>query len=86
MAETLQSVKSRLSRQHLGRHGIHAIGVRESEGAVCLYVKSRARLEATGVLKEIEIEAAPFKILVTEEPQASLADEPRESGGRPGTG
>ena len=80
MKETLQLVKSRLSRQYLGQHGIHGVGVRGEEQAVCLYTTSRAELEASGVLAKIEGEAGPFKVLVIEQPKAFLAKEPGGGG------
>jgi DNA-binding NarL/FixJ family response regulator len=84
MPETLQAVKTRLSQRHLGRHGIHAIGMSEVEGAVCLYVTSMAGLEGTGTLSKIKEQAAPFKVVVIEERQALLGDEPRKSDEREG--
>ena len=78
MAEDLKSVKSRVAERHLGRHGIHGIGVRHSQSAISLYVRSKRELEASGALAEIEKDAAPFKVLVIEAEPASSEHPPSE--------
>jgi|WetSurSiteA1Bulk_404760.scaffolds.fasta_scaffold223933_1 hypothetical protein len=76
MSDNLNTVKTKLTQQHLGRHGIHGIGMSKSRGAICLYVRSKRQLEESGALEEIKIDSAPFKVLIIEEDSASFARDP----------
>lgn len=72
MANPLRELKQRISERHMGRGGIHAIGLRASENALCVYVDPGAHLEGTDILRQIEREAAPLKILLIEEERPSI--------------
>ena len=71
MADTLDDVKKRLKSRYVGKSGIHAIGVRRSQNALCVYVDPRAGPSQV-VLDEIERDAAPFKLLILLEEPPSL--------------
>ena len=73
MQQLLKETKRKISERHLGRHGIHGVGLRTSENAVCIYVDPGSRLEGTETLREIENEAAPFKIVLVEEERPAIA-------------
>jgi len=65
MPESLEDTKKRLRSQYLGKGGIHGMGLRKSQNAVCVYVE---RKPADGILaEEIEREAAPYKVIFVEE-------------------
>lgn len=80
MEESLKEVKRRISNRHLGHHGIHGVGVRTSENALCLYVDAGSHLDGTSILREIEKEAAPFKIVLIQEERPAI--QLPESNGR----
>lgn len=73
MARTLDSVKEKLSEAFLGRGGIHAVGIRRSQNAICLYVHSDPGEERDRVIEEARRAAAPFSVVIIEErPPAAL--------------
>ncbi len=67
MGEPIEKIKKRLKDRYLGKYGIHGIGIRESENAVCIYVSPGAKLDETDTLKEIKENALPFKVIVIQE-------------------
>jgi hypothetical protein len=66
MADALTEAKDRL-RRYLGRGPIHGLGIRRAEQALCVYVHPEADVAGDAVLKELEREAAPFKVIVVKE-------------------
>lgn len=56
-----------VSRKYLGKAGIHAIGCRSSLNALCVYLAPGSAHEHREILRALEEEAAPFKVLVVEE-------------------
>lgn len=72
MAETLEDVKAHLRNQYLGKSGIHGVGIRRSENAVCVYMNAHAGPDQETVLKDIEKQAAPFKVIVIREEPPSI--------------
>lgn len=68
----LEAAKSLVSEKYLGRAGIHGVGLRRSKSAVTLYVDPVEQAERQEVLRSIEEEIKPFKLLVVEEERASL--------------
>ena len=71
-APTLKDVKAKVRQTFLGKDGIHGVGIRESESALCLYVDSDAPVEGTETLKAIEAEALPFKVIVIKEGRPAI--------------
>lgn len=67
MSDPLLETKRRLSARYLGREGIHGFGVRRSEGAVCVYLEPRSGGEQEALLREIEREAAPVRLVAVRE-------------------
>lgn len=67
MSDPLLETKRRLSVRYLGREGIHGFGVRQSEGAVCVYLEPREGGEQEALLREIEREAAPVRLIAIRE-------------------
>ena len=68
MDDRLTETKRRLSARYLGREGIHAFGLRRSEGAVAVYVDLGSdSVEQERLLLEIEREAAPFPVRLLRE-------------------
>ncbi len=69
---SLETAKNKMRRKYLGEAGIHAIGVRRSEQALCLYVESEENAELQVLLKQIEVEVSPYHVLAIEEQRAKL--------------
>lgn len=67
MGDALEEAKRRLKHRLLGRCGIHAVGIRRAENAVCLYAAAVEDAELTALLPEIEKEVAPLRVLLIEE-------------------
>lgn len=73
MAETLEDLKRRLRHQYLGKHGIHGVGIRRSENAVCLYVSPDINPDQEPVFGEIERQAEPSNVIVILEEPPSIS-------------
>lgn len=71
MNGTLRELKRRISKEYLGKRGIHAVGIREGEGALYVYVSPDAP-DQEAILEEIERQAAPVKVVVVCEESASI--------------
>jgi hypothetical protein len=63
MGKSLDELKGRLSSKYLGKAGIHGIGISRTHNAIRVYLQSGEGDEQENILKEIEKEAAPFKVL-----------------------
>jgi hypothetical protein len=69
---TLETAKNKVRRKYLGEAGIHAIGVRRAEKALCLYVSSRDNPELSALVACIEKEISPYHVITVEEQQATI--------------
>jgi hypothetical protein len=72
VGRTLDEVKELLSTKYLGRAGIHSLGISRAQNAVHVYVQPEAEDELEDVLKEIEREAAPYKIVPVKSGRPSI--------------
>ncbi|MDX6444295.1 MAG: hypothetical protein QOH71_1369 [Blastocatellia bacterium] len=72
MGRTLDEVRELLSTKYLGKAGIHSVGISRAENAVRVYVQPEAEDELKGVLKEIEREAAPYKVVPVKSDRSSI--------------
>ena len=72
MTESLRQVKERLRRQFLGRAGLHGLGLRPAENAICVYADADETPDQQTLLAEIEQAAKPIRIIVIREPKPSL--------------
>jgi hypothetical protein len=72
MSESLDEVKRRIARKYLGKAGIHGVGIRRAQNALNVYAKADASPDQQQLLKEIEREAAPYKVIVTQEERPSI--------------
>ena len=72
MTESLRQAKDRLRRQFLGRAGLHGLGLRPAENAICVYADTDETPDQQALLAEIEQAAKPFGIIVIREPGPSL--------------
>jgi hypothetical protein len=69
---TLQDLKTRqraLTREYMGRFGIHGIGLRRKKD--CIYVLSSQGLNKD-VVQRMEVLIKPHRLLVLDAPQAQL--------------
>lgn len=74
MAESLRDVKTRLGHLYLGKLGIHGLGMRRSENAICIYITPQADTAAQeSALREIEMAAAPYKVVTIRSEPPALA-------------
>ena len=64
MTEALRKLKDELRKRYLGKHGIHAVGVRESENVICVYLDSDADVEGSGALAAIKKAASPYPVVL----------------------
>lgn len=64
--ESLEEAKQRLSR-YLGRAGIHGVGLRRSENAVMVYLDPAGGEDCQALLREMEREVAPFRLMAVYE-------------------
>lgn len=69
---SLESAKKKVSRKYLGEAGIHAIGLRRSQQALCLYVESEEHPALQVLMKQIEEEISPYHVLAIEEARAHI--------------
>ncbi len=72
MSDLLAETKRRLASRYLGRAGIHGFGLRRSEGAVCVYFEPLDGKEQEDLLREIERETAPLRLIVIPEEPARM--------------
>lgn len=67
MIESLNRIKEELRSRYLGKHGIHGVGIRESENLVCIYLDPNSDLERSQVWEAIRKAAAPYQIVLIPE-------------------
>ena len=67
MADNLEQVKERLKARFLGRAGVHGLGIRRAENAICVYADEEDNPDFPLVLAQIEEEVAPLTVLVIRE-------------------
>lgn len=67
MQDNLEQAKERLKTRFLGRAGVHGLGIRRAENAICVYTDEGENPEFLSVLAQIEEEAAPLTVLVIRE-------------------
>jgi len=69
MSESLDELKRRLRSKYIGKAGIHGLGIDRSQDALRIYHKPSSDPRQEKLLKEIEKEARPYKVIrVKEEP------------------
>lgn len=69
MDDPLLEVKRRLSTRHLGRQGVHGFGLHRSEREVVVYLSPGGPGDdQESLVRELEREAAPFRLVVVYEP------------------
>ena len=71
MNRTLQEAKIRVSDRFLGTHGIHSVGVRKRDNAVCLYTTDR-REPDEAVVEGIRREAEPYAVVIVRSERARI--------------
>ncbi|HZL73423.1 MAG TPA: hypothetical protein VFC86_13255 [Planctomycetota bacterium] len=67
MNEALARLKSEFTKRYLGTHGIHGVGIREVDNAICLYVGRDSNLESSPAFESIVRTAAPFTVVLVHE-------------------
>jgi hypothetical protein len=67
MSDLLNKVKRRISTKYLGKAGIHGVGIRRSQNALCLYLDTDINTDQKKILQSIEQEAVPYKVLIISE-------------------
>jgi len=75
MADKLEQKKQRLREAYIGKGGIHGLGVRKSQGAICVYLDALTNPDEQAVLAELEKEAQPFRVIVIREERAHKTDD-----------
>lgn len=72
MDKTLDEIKEALSDKYLGQAGIHGIGLSRTENAIRVYLQESPDEEQQRVLKGVETDASPYKIIVVPSVRPSL--------------
>ena len=67
MQDSLEQAKERLKTRFLGRAGVHGLGIRRAENAICVYADEKEDPDFPLVLAQIEKEVAPLTVLVIRE-------------------
>ncbi len=70
--KAIQKYKKKLSHEYLGKAGIHGIGVRPSEKAIYVYVSKPHSSQQKKLIRKIEKQAAPFKVITIREDAPSI--------------
>jgi hypothetical protein len=70
MSDPLEEAKGRLFR-YLGTSGVHGVGLRRSENAVCVYLDARLPGHEE-LLREMEREILPVRLIAVYEAPPSL--------------
>ncbi|MGD0013828.1 MAG: hypothetical protein ABSD56_05320 [Bryobacteraceae bacterium] len=77
MAETLESVRERISERYLGKAGIHAVGVRRSANAITVYIQSAVDAQQAETreqtLESLRKDASPYAVLTKHAVPAKFA-------------
>ncbi len=72
MSKSLNETKETLSRKYLGKGGIHGIGIRRSQNAICIYVNIEDSPGHDQLFDEIKNEAAPYQVLKIQEDSSNI--------------
>lgn len=71
---TLDTAKELVSSRFLGRSGLHGVGLRRRDDAVCLYVDVTAsQAEVHALVGDVRREVFPHQVVVVRDEPASLA-------------
>ena len=74
MTDSLEDLKQRLRNRFLGRAGVHGLGIRRAENAICIYADREESPEFQAVLAEIQKESGSIRILVIREDRPTAAN------------
>lgn len=72
MSDELRQAKQRVKSRFLGKHGVHAVGIRQADNAVSVYVDQDAPEPAMEVLDELRAAAAPCAVTVLREGRPAI--------------
>jgi len=72
MERTLDAAKAAVSARYVGRAGIHGIGIRRAQNALTVYLHAADLDEQAEVLRQIESDAAPYRVMTIVEEQPVL--------------
>ncbi len=70
----LRRLKRRIRERWLGRSGIHGVGVRAKEDAICVYRSGRGHEESEEEIEGLRQEVKPHKLIVVEEDAPSILE------------
>lgn len=73
MAESLDEVRKRVSRKYLGKAGIHGVGIRRAQNALCIYIERAADPEQQKLWEEIAQEVMPYSVVKVEAERPTIA-------------
>jgi hypothetical protein len=74
MIKSIGTLKTKLSKDYLGKAGIHGISGRKSENAIYVYVSGSPSVQQEKLIKKMEKEAAPYKVVTVREGRPSIRD------------
>lgn len=73
MTETIDQTKSRLSREFLGRDGVHAVGLRRAESTIVVYASGLQAKERAALERRLAAAAAPHRTKLVESPPPTVS-------------
>jgi hypothetical protein len=73
MSDPLAQMKRRLSREYLGKAGIHGFGISRARGAIQVYVTPGHEKEQKVVLDALKQTASPIDVVVVTEDRPYLS-------------
>ncbi|WP_145260795.1 hypothetical protein [Planctomycetes bacterium Pan216] len=72
--ETLRQLKASLRGEFLGKHGIHGMGMRSAEDAICIYLQPGVERTESEAIARLRERVAPHKLIIVEDDAASIGD------------
>ncbi|MEQ1606545.1 MAG: hypothetical protein ABL999_16925 [Pyrinomonadaceae bacterium] len=67
MKKPLVQVKTDLSKEYLGKQGIHGIGYQDSQKTIVVYVEKNENEDRTALHEQLKNQAAPYSVILIEE-------------------
>jgi hypothetical protein len=74
MQETIEKTKSRLSREFLGRDGVHAVGLRRAESTIVVYASGLGPKERAALQRRLTAAALPHRTKLIDAMPPTIAD------------
>jgi hypothetical protein len=71
--ESLEAARANVTREFLGREGVHGVGLRPLQDAVVVYLDDEPSCGLPVLQDRLAAAAAPHRVIVVVQPAASMA-------------